>query len=305
MAVAHAVCVCSIAHSMKPRLLVAALLSLALVAGLVLKAPAEGGGAKKPLRVLLVTGGCCHDYAQQRLLLAEGLSARANIEVEFAHTDDKSTQPNFPIYNNADWAKGYDVVIHDECAADVMDRPYVDNIVNAHKEVPAVNLHCAMHSYRKGFKAGEPITPGSEEAIWFDLLGLQSNRHGPREPIDITHTDKDHPITKGLADWTTVKEELYNNVQDPKNFPNHHTLATGKQVVKDKEGKEKTETAVITWTNLYGPNKTRVFSTTIGHTNETVADARYLDLVTRGVLWAAGKLGDDGKPAPGYEAKQK
>ncbi len=291
---------------MKPRLLVIVLATVALVAGLVLKAPAEGEAAKKPLRVLLVTGGCCHDYAQQRLILAEGLSARANIEVEFAHTDDKSTKPNFPIYNNPDWAKGYDVIIHDECAADVMEQPYVDNIVNAHKNgVPAVNLHCAMHSYRKGFKVGEPIAPGSPEAIWFDMLGLQSSRHGPREPIDITHLDKDHPITRGLADWTTINEELYNNVQPPTNFPNHHSLASGKQVVKNKDGSTKTETAVVTWTNLYGPKNVRVFSTTIGHTNETVADPRYLDLVTRGVLWTAGKLSDDGKPLPGYEPRSK
>ena len=24
--------------------------------------------------------------------------------------------------------------------------------------------------------------------------------------------DKEHPITKGVADWTTTKEELYNNI---------------------------------------------------------------------------------------------
>jgi hypothetical protein len=35
-----------------------------------------------------------------------------------------------------------------------------------------------------------------------------------------------------------------------------------------------------------------------------VADARYLDLVTRGLLWATGHLTDDGKPAAGYEAKK-
>jgi hypothetical protein len=34
-------------------------------------------------------------------------------------------------------------------------------------------------------------------------------------------------------------------------------------------------------------------------------DPLYLDLVTRGLLWACGKLGDDGKPHPGYESKQK
>ena len=31
---------------------------------------------------------------------------------------------------------------------------------------------------------------------------------------------------------------------------------------------------------------------TLGHNTETVADPRYLDLVTRGLLWACGKLED-------------
>jgi hypothetical protein len=61
----------------------------------------------KPLRVLLVTGGCCHDYEKQRLILAEGLGARANIEVEFAHNPDKTTKATFENYKNPDWAKGF------------------------------------------------------------------------------------------------------------------------------------------------------------------------------------------------------
>ena len=72
-----------------------------------------------------------------------------------------------------------------------------------------------------------------------------------------------------------------------------------------KSGEKKDVETVVAWTNEFGPKKTHIFSTTIGHNNETVADARYLDMVTRGVLWAAGKLGDDGKPAAGYEAVKK
>ena len=53
------------------------------------------------------------------------------------------------------------------------------------------------------------------------------------------------------------------------------------------------------WTNVYN-GKTRVFSTTLGHNNDTVADDKYLDLVTRGLLWATGHLNDDGTPATGY-----
>jgi type 1 glutamine amidotransferase len=57
--------------------------------------------------------------------------------------------------------------------------------------------------------------------------------------------------------------------------------------------------AVVIWTNEYGPNKTRVWSTSLGHNNATVGDPRYLDLVTRGLLWSCDKLNDTWlKPKP-------
>jgi len=49
--------------------------------------------------------------------------------------------------------------------------------------------------------------------------------------------------------------------------------------------------------------KTRVFATTVGHNNATVSDARYLDMVTRGLLWSVNKLTADGKPKAGYGPK--
>ena len=35
----------------------------------------------KPLRALLVCGGCCHDYAKQQVILRDGIQARANVQV--------------------------------------------------------------------------------------------------------------------------------------------------------------------------------------------------------------------------------
>jgi type 1 glutamine amidotransferase len=129
------------------------------------------------------------------------------------------------------------------------------------------------------------------------MLGLQSTRHDWKKPITIDFADAAHPIVKGMESWTTIDEELYNNVS----VLGAHTLAKGRQVQKNKEtGAEAEVEAIVAWTNEFGPDKTRIFSTTIGHQTETVADARYLDLVARGVLWAAGKLGDDGKPVAGY-----
>ena len=58
----------------------------------------------------------------------------------------------------------------------------------------------------------------------------------------------------------------------------------------DPNAKGTEANSVVAWTNQYGPKKTRIFSTTIGHNNETVADDRYLELVTRGILWATGRI---------------
>ncbi|MFZ9979641.1 MAG: ThuA domain-containing protein [Opitutales bacterium] len=274
------------------------LLALAVLAGVSSPLVAE----QKPLRVLVVAGGCCHDYANQKEILKKGIEARVNATVEVAYDPTKSTKPVFEIYKSPDWGKNFDVVVHDECAADITDQVTVANIVNAHKNgLPAVNLHCAMHSYRWGnFK--QPVKPGDDNASWYEMLGLQSTGHGPQQPIAITFTDKAHPVTTGLADWTTVNEELYNNVQ----VLTAKTLATGLQKVpekKDKKGKvtpASEATAIVAWTNEFGPKKTRIFSTTIGHNNATVEDARYLDLVARAVLWSAGKLEADGKPSAGF-----
>jgi len=238
----------------------------------------------KPLRVLLITGGCCHEYAKQKDVLKQGLEARVNVEITQIHTNDSSTRARFPIYESADWAKGYDAVIHDECSSDVKEMPYVQNILAAHSGgVAAVNLHCAMHCYRTGTDD------------WFKFVVIQSAAHGPQEPIAVRFVDREHPTTRGFDDWTTIQEELYNNV---KVFPTAHPLARGKQIVKKNDGTERTDDFVVAWANDYG--KTRVFSTTLGHNTATVADARYLDLVARGLLWSCGKLGDDGKPLPGY-----
>lgn len=260
----------------------------------------DAAPSPKPLRVLLVTGGCCHDYAKQKDILKIGLEARANVVVDELYTPDGSTRPPLAILGNPDYAKGYDLVIHDECAADVSDPALIEGVLKPHRDgLPGVNLHCAMHSYRVG-DPKMPVTNGTPHGLWFEYLGLQSSQHLQQFPIAITYTDKENPITKGLADWTTIKEEHYNNVHV---FDTAHPLAHGKQVLPTRDGGSKTNDFVVVWTNEYGPNKTRVFSTTIGHNNETVSDPRYLDLVARGVLWATGHLNADGTAAAGYGAR--
>ncbi len=273
---------------------------LALVSCLSLSA-SQAADAAKPIRALLITGGCCHDYAKQKDILKKGLESRANIIVDQIHTADTTTRPPLAILGNPDYAKGYDIVIHDECGADISDPATVQAVLKPHRDgIPGVNLHCAMHSYRIG-NPNEPVTLGTPHGYWFEYLGLQSSSHGPQLPIAITFADRADLPMHGLTNWTTVNEELYNNVRV---LDTARPIARGKQIIKSRDGTERVEDSVTVWSNHYGPKKTRVFSTTIGHNNATVEDARYLDLVTRGVLWATDHLNKDGSPAKGYEAQK-
>src|SRR5262249_29380477 len=148
------------------------------------------------------------------------------------------------------WAKGFDIVVHDECSSQVnKDMGVIETILKPHKEgLPAVVLHCGMHSYRTEGWNQNKATP------WQQFIGVISTGHGPQQPIAVTYVDKLPPITEPLSDWTTVNEELYNNAAR-RLEPTAHALASGKQGRADW---------VVVWTNMYN-DKTKVFSTTLGH----------------------------------------
>lgn len=237
----------------------------------------------KPIRALLVLGGCCHDYKEQQTLLTKGISARVNVQWVIAYDPDTGTKHLNPWYEKDNWADGFDVIVHDECCSDVNDIKTVENILKPHREgLPAVILHCGIHSYRtEGYPKSTP---------WFDFTGLASTGHGPQVPIEIRYLYDDNPITHGLQGWTTQNEELYNN-SSGRLLETAEPLATGKQMYKNKDGGDVTADVVCVWTNRYN-GQTNVFATTLGHNNQTVGDDRYLDLVARGLLWSVGKLDD-------------
>uniref|UniRef100_A0A7C2P3N2 ThuA-like domain-containing protein n=1 Tax=Schlesneria paludicola TaxID=360056 RepID=A0A7C2P3N2_9PLAN len=239
----------------------------------------------KPLRVLLVLGGCCHDYAAQNDVLRKGLTERAHVEVVSAYDPDRTTMHLNPVYENPNWAAGFDAVIHDECTSDVKDLAVIDRILEPHRQgLPAVLLHCGMHSYRsEGYP--KAVTP------WFEFTGLQSTGHGPQTPIAVRFVNEGHAITRGLSGWTTINEELYNN-SEGKLLDTATALARGVQTFKNRQGEEITNDFVVAWTNAYR-DKTRVFATTLGHNTQTVADPRYLDFITNGLLWSCDKLNED------------
>jgi len=89
--------------------------------------------------------------------------------------------------------------------------------------------------------------------------------------------------------WQDDPDELY---EIKKVWPDCTPLAEA--ITPDKES----DRHPCIWINKYG--KARVFGTTLGHGNETMSRSEYLDLVTRGLLWACDKLDENGQPRPGY-----
>jgi hypothetical protein len=106
---------------------------------------------RKPtlLRILLVTGGCCHNYPLQTQQFTNAMAKVAAAEWTVVKEGGTGTRAEISLYDNPDWAKGYDVVVHNECFADTTNPVYLRKITSAHHAgAPAVVIHCAMHTYR-------------------------------------------------------------------------------------------------------------------------------------------------------------
>jgi type 1 glutamine amidotransferase len=221
-----------------------------------------------PVRALLITGGCCHDYEFQAQALTAGSKKFGPIVWTIVNEGGKSKDAKIALYDQPDWAKPYDVVVHNECFADLNDIAYVRKITNAHKAgTPAVVIHCAMHTYRV-----------LQEDDWREFLGVTSRRHDHQSAYPVRTVDTAHPVMKGFPEkWVTPKDELY--VID-KLWPKARALATS---VSEKDGKE----YPVIWVNNY--HGTRVFGTTYGHGNVTWEDPVFIGVVSKGIFWAAGK----------------
>lgn len=253
--------------------------ALALIALAALSVSACAEDAPKKLKGLLITGGCCHDYPNQVKIITEGLSQRVNIDWDVALTGS-GKDIKVPVYENHDWIKPYDVVVHNECYGDVKDVEFVEGIVKAHTEtgVPAIVIHCSMHSYRN-----------ADTDEWRKLLGVTSRSHESHHPIEVVNLAADNPIMTGFPKvWERPVAELY---KIEKQWPEMTPLAKayGKDTKKDH---------TVIWTNQYG--KAKVFGTTLGHHNETMNSDQWLGVVSRGMLWTLDALNDDGTPKEGY-----
>ncbi|MBT5018588.1 MAG: ThuA domain-containing protein [Planctomicrobium sp.] len=236
--------------------------------------------AAEPLKGLIITGGCCHDYENQKHIISEGLSQRLNITWDFAHEGGTGRDHKISVYSEPGWAKKYDLIVHNECFGGVTDPEFVKSIADAHFDgVPGIFIHCALHSYRNS---------GSADA-WRELIGVTSRSHEGKRGVNVVKLE-DHPVMTNFPKaWKTPNGELY---KIEKEWSNCTPLAKayGEDTKKDH---------TVVWLNKFG--KANVFGTSLGHHNETMNNDIWLGMVARGALFVTGHLDENGNPDKGYE----
>lgn len=221
------------------------------------------------LKVLLITGGCCHDYQNQKKLISAGLSKQIDgidwTVLEYGSGRDIKAD----VYEDPTWINGYDLVIHNECFGGVEDPRFVRGIVDGHTKsgVPAMVIHCSMHSYRNSDAAD----------AWRALLGVTSRRHERvKRSLNVQLTDDASKYSVGEVigkGWDTPNGELY-IIEEV--WPATTVLATA-------YSPETKKNEPVVWVNQH--LGVRVFGISLGHHNETIESAEWQSIVTDGMRW--------------------
>ena len=235
----------------------------------------------KPLKVVQISGGCCHDYPNQQNINKDGLEKRINCTVE-NFTEGTKRDHRHSLLDKKDWSKGYDVVLYNICYGGITDDQYISDIVDetAKNGKGVIILHCSLHTFRNARQGA---------TAWRALMGLSSKKHGKKSPILVENVKEKHPIMIDFPQmWQTPNGELYNIFAKGENV---EVLANGHYA-------NSKDTHPCIWTNKY--NESKVFGMSLGHHNETMQAKEYQDILSRGVLWTSGKLKEDGKPVKGF-----
>jgi type 1 glutamine amidotransferase len=233
----------------------------------------DTGERPRPLKVLWVAGGVCHDFDALVPHLTSNLRPLLNATFD--------VKLDLEIWRDEKFADAYDAVVYQFCRDDA-EGVLIDHALQATRTgKPTVIIHCGVHSFRNSDRVGE----------WEKCCGMRSKVHDSFQPFQTIKLDPAHPITKAWPEnWTTSGDELYQTIEF---LPGSHPLL---KVKSPQDGREH----IVSWTSSYG--KGRVFATTLGHDLKTASMPTYHRLLADGLSWACGELGDDGMPAMGYGA---
>jgi len=241
-------------------------LALAAAAALMTSTAASAAPPGAKLRVLLTFGG--HDFQEQEF---------------FAMWDALPgvTYTKAPLPQSADLFKpgleqSYDVIVCYDMNKELTPAQQQGFLALLDRGIGLVSLHHNLCSHQD-WPEYRKIIGGQ---YLFNPLDAGGKRYGPSsynesgEPVNLTIADRDHPITRGLADFV-IRDETYNNYFVE---PDVHVLLTTNSPKNNHE---------VAWTHEYG--KSHVFYLQFGHGPGAWKNPVYTEILTRGIRWAARK----------------
>jgi type 1 glutamine amidotransferase len=220
--------------------------------------------AAEKTKVLVVTGG--HGFDQKSFFEV----FKSNPNIEFTHAEHKK---DADVYDRADLFDYKAIVLYDmpQSITDSQKERFLELFK---KGIGLVVLHHALVSYQnwpdyERVIGGRYVEPGPRAGMITEAAGYQ---HDVEVPVVIVA--KDHPVTKGLSDFT-IHDEIYWGFR---------VSADSKPLItttQPKSGKP------LGWTRTEG--KSKIVFIQLGHGPEAHSNENYRKLVAQSIAFVAGK----------------
>ena len=282
-------------------------IALAVTAATLFSSPALATNPE-PIRALYLTdyNGFWHNYSEQTENFKVGLSQYANVDLTIV---GKKQGDTLDTMNTPNFSNGYDVVVYNFCIPENNDYDMIHNVISQTREngIPAVFIHCAMHSFRSTSDSlgwwdrmrhrwakwsWQVANFGEEFPSWWAFTGVDSVKHDWKRQVVATQF-ADHPITALLPqEIDSRRDEIYQVTATTGDITPLYT-AYSRQTRNEE---------VVAW--VREDNGTKVFGTTLGHDQNTQELGSYLNLVANGILWVTDHLDASGAPEEGYEGNE-
>jgi len=235
--------------------------TLALVAAVVLDlstptpALAEEQGGK--IKTLLLVGGEIHDWKGIGNVVEEFLKKTDKFDITRVNNDLDALK--------ADRIEPFDLVIFYWTVGKITDEQRNGLLNHIAKGKGFVTFHSGADSFR-------------DDATWKKFVGGYFTTHPHYRTYQVSVTENDSPITKGITEFMITDEQYILNYDAAAITVLANSLWKGKLMP-------------VLWTKSW--EKGRVFYSALGHDPKACQQPMFQKLLIRGALWAAGReVGD-------------
>lgn len=211
---------------------------------------AASSSPQGPVRVLFVTGGCCHDWANLPPILINPMQASGVFKVTLTQDRDMLIPEKI---------KDFDLVVFYTQGGDITEQQKKGLLGFVRRGGGFVGIHGATATWK------------TSDDYW-SLVAGRFDGHGKKRLFDVDIVDRRSPITRDISKLRVMDEDYTHKFYPGDAF---HVLAR-------REGKYP-----CIWTREYG--KGRVFINVLGHDALTWYNPDFQTITIRGMLWAAGR----------------